>query len=71
MLGLKGTQGTLHEDGYLYFSKATLCARCAYHNVLDKARSAVEIREYWQTTDIAWLPTKNDWEGAYSRATAL
>ena len=61
MLGLKGNQGTLHEDVALYFSDPHLRTSCAYHKVVDKARSAVEIREYWQTTDIAWLDSKKAW----------
>ena len=66
MLSLKGNQGTLHEDVALYFSDPHLRAGCAYHNVVDKAHSAVEIREYWQTTDIAWLDTKKAWVGLTS-----
>jgi predicted transposase YbfD/YdcC len=66
MLGLKGNQGTLHEDVALYFSDPKLRAGCAYHKVVDKARSAVEIREYWQTADVAWLPAKKAWAGLAS-----
>jgi predicted transposase YbfD/YdcC len=66
MLGLKGHQGALHEDVALYFGDPELRAGCAYHKVVDKARSAVEIREYWQTADIAWLPAKNAWAGLAS-----
>ena len=66
MLGLKGNQGTLHEDVALYFGDPKLRAGCAYHKVVDKARSAVEIREYWQTTDVAWLPARNAWAGLTS-----
>jgi len=66
MLGLKGNQGALHEDVGLYFSDPELRAGCAYHKVVDKARSAVEIREYWQTADIAWLPARNAWAGLAS-----
>ena len=47
MLGLKGNQGTLHEDVKLYFGDPELRSGCAYHKVVDKAHSAVEIREYW------------------------
>ena len=39
----------------------------AYHKVVEKARSAVEIREYLQTDDIGWLePRKKAWEGLSS-----
>jgi predicted transposase YbfD/YdcC len=66
MLGLKGNQGTLHEDVGLYFSDPRLLAGCAYHKTLDKAHGAVEIREYWQTSDIAWLPQRKAWAGLAS-----
>lgn len=66
MLALKGNQGTLHEDVELYFSEQQLRAGCAYHKVVEKARSAVEIREYWQTDDITWLHQKKAWSGLSS-----
>jgi predicted transposase YbfD/YdcC len=55
ILGLKGNQGTLHEEVKQYFDGPKLLSTCAYHKVIDKAQSAVEIREYRQTTDIARL----------------
>jgi predicted transposase YbfD/YdcC len=66
MLGLKGNQGDLHKDVGLYFSDLELRSKCAYHKVVDKAHGAVEIREYWQTEDIAWLPQKKAWAGLTS-----
>jgi len=66
MLGLKGNQGTLHEDVALYFDDPQLCAGCAYHKAVDKARGAVETREYWQTDDIAWLQQGKAWAGLAS-----
>jgi predicted transposase YbfD/YdcC len=66
ILGLKGNQGTLHEDVKQYFDDPKLLAGCAYHKVVDKARSAVEIREYWQTDDIAWLQQRKTWAGLTS-----
>jgi len=60
MLGLKRNQGTLHEDVQEYFEDSRLLCGCAYHKVVDKARGAVEIRKYWQTSDISWLPQKKD-----------
>jgi predicted transposase YbfD/YdcC len=65
VLGLKGNQETLHEDVRQYFEAPQLLAGCAYHKVVDKARGAVEIREYWQTDDIAWLSQKEAWKGLY------
>ena len=47
MLGLKGNQVTLYEDVKVYCGDPKLRSGCAYHKVVDKAHSAVEIREYW------------------------
>jgi predicted transposase YbfD/YdcC len=66
MLGLKGNQGTLHEEVGQYFDDPGLRTGCAYHKTVDKARSAVEIREYWQTDDIGWLQQKKAWAGLAS-----
>ena len=49
-----------------YFDDPQLLANCAYHKVLDIAHSSAEKREYWQTTDIAWLPQKKKWAGLSS-----
>jgi len=66
MLGLKGNQGTLHEDVGLYFDDLHLRSGCAYRKAADKARGAVETREYWQTDDIAWLQQEKAWAGLAS-----
>jgi predicted transposase YbfD/YdcC len=63
VLGLKGNQGTLHEDVKEYYDTPELLASCAYHKTVEKARSSVETREYWQTTDIHWLEQKEAWAG--------
>ena len=66
MLALKKNQGTLHEDVQQYFSEPTLLESCAHHRVVDKARSAVEVREYWQTQDTGWLGQRKEWAGLSS-----
>jgi predicted transposase YbfD/YdcC len=66
MLSLKGNQGTLHEDVRQYFDDPGLLSGCAYHKAVDKARGAVEIREYWQTDDIGGLPQRKAWAGLAS-----
>ena len=66
VLGLKGNQGTLHEDVVQYYDDPKLLAGCAYHKAVEKARGAVETREYWQTTDIDWLEQKKAWAGLTS-----
>jgi predicted transposase YbfD/YdcC len=66
MLGLKGNQGTLHEDVKMYFDDPKLRSGCTYHKVVGKAHGAVEKREYWQTADIAWLQPGKAWAGLTS-----
>ena len=58
MLSLTGNHGTLHEDVQQYFDDPKRLSGCAYHKAVDKAHGAVEIREYWQTSDIGWLEQK-------------
>jgi len=58
VLALKKNQGTLFDDVSLYFLDAELLSGCAYHRTTEKARGAVEVREYWQTDDISWLAQK-------------
>ena len=66
VLALKGNQGTLHEDVRLYFEDAELLENCAYTKTTDKARSCIEVREYWQTDNISWLSQKKEWQGLKS-----
>ena len=70
MLALKGNQGTLHEDVRLYLSdpevKQALQASGQYKRSVDKARSQIEIREYYQTETISWLNCKKEWRGLKS-----
>jgi predicted transposase YbfD/YdcC len=68
VLALKGNQGTLHDDVKLYFEDSELLSKCGYHKTVEKARSGVEKREYWQTCDIEWLSQKKEWTGLKSIA---
>lgn len=68
MLAPKGSQGTLHDDMYLYFSNPELLLKCAYTKTIEKNRSSIEKREHWQTDDISWLTQKKDWTGLKSIA---
>jgi len=68
VLALKGNQGLLYEDVKLYFEDSGLLSECAYTKTLEKARSSVEKREYWQTDDIGWLSQKKEWAGLKSIA---
>jgi len=62
VIALKGNQGSFHEDVALYFGDAELLSRCAYFKTIEKARSSIETREYWQSDDISWLTQKKDWK---------
>ena len=59
VLALKGNQGTLYEDGRWYLTepevKQALRTAGRYKRRVEKARSQVEIREYYQTENISWL----------------
>jgi predicted transposase YbfD/YdcC len=63
VLALKGNQSTLHADVKDYFSDADFLSKCAYDTKTEKARSGIEKREYWQTSDISWLSQKSKWKG--------
>ena len=56
----------LLDDVEQYFSEPALLDGCAHHRVVDKARSAVEVREYWQTQDTGWLGQRKEWAGLSS-----
>jgi len=68
VLALKGNQGTLFEDVKLYFADNEFLIKSAYHRTVEKARGGLEVREYWQSEDIEWLPQKKEWSGLRSIA---
>ncbi len=72
VLALKGNQGNLFQDVKDYFEDDDFLAQIKesenYKVTKEKARSQVEVREYFQTDDIKWLPSKKDWKGLKSVA---
>ncbi len=67
VLGLKGNQGTLHDDVKFYFED---CLRSGfkdtvhdYHETIDGDHGRIETRRYWATSDIDWLFDKALWKG--------
>lgn len=56
VLGLKGNQGTLHDDVKLYFEdcRASKFKDIAhdYHETIDGDHGRIETRRYWTTSDI-------------------
>jgi predicted transposase YbfD/YdcC len=63
VLTLKKNHATLYEDVQQYFSDPHLLSKCVYTKTVEKARSGIETREYWQTDDISWLYGKKEWAG--------
>lgn len=61
-------QPSLYKDVELYFNDSQLLSKCAYTKTVEKARGAIEKREYWQTDDIAWLSQRKKWIGLRSIA---
>ncbi len=68
VLAVKRNQANLHDDIKLCFDDEGLLSKCAYIKKVEKARSSIETREYWQTDDIAWLSHKKNWSGLKSIA---
>lgn len=66
VLGLKGNQGTLHNDVKLYFADKDLLSKSNYTSKTEKARGGIEKWEYWVTTDVAWLLQLENWSGLKS-----
>ena len=66
VLALKGNQGLFHEDVQLYLEDAA--ARDFqgiphdYTKTVTKDHGRVEVREYWITNEVTWLPNKEDWK---------
>lgn len=59
VIGLKGNQSALLSDAKLYFE--SFIHECAYTKTHEKGHGRIEKREYFLSTEIAWLPQKVDW----------
>jgi predicted transposase YbfD/YdcC len=66
LLGLKGNQGTLHDDVELYFEDCRTSdfkdVAYDYHETIDGDHGRIETRRYWTTSDIGWLVDKALWK---------
>lgn len=60
VFGLKGNQGTLHEDVKLYFETEIPISKVT---TIEKGHGRTETREYYLETEIDWLHQKSDWIG--------
>jgi predicted transposase YbfD/YdcC len=63
VLALKANQGKLYDEVVLFFDDPKCLAKCAHYRTVEKARNCLEVREYWQSTRIGFLPQKSDWAG--------
>lgn len=64
VIGLKGNQGTLHEDVKLYFETAQKEPNfypLSKNKTSDKNHGRIEKREYFLTTDVDWINDRNEW----------
>ena len=77
VLALKGNHATIHEEVREFFTDAVSpCAtKCAdtveegtmdFFQTIEKGHGRVEIRRYWQSTDIDWCEDKALWKGLNS-----
>ena len=70
VLALKGNQSNLHDDVKEYFQDKEFCEQIKkngqYRRTVEKAHSQKEVREYFQTEDIKWLPQRSRWKGLKS-----
>lgn len=70
VLALKRNQGNLCEDVSLYLKeeevKRKIREKGNYKRTVEKARSQIEIREYYQTEETGWLSQKKEWKGLKS-----
>lgn len=71
VLGLKGNQGTLHEDVALFFDEqqGVLAGyQVTVHETCEKDHGRLETRRVVATEQIAWLQDSHDWPGLRSIA---
>lgn len=54
-----GNQRSLQEDICLYFSDSKLFSKLTesgcHYQTIEKARSQIEVRDYWLSHDVKWL----------------
>ena len=70
ILQVKDNQKNLHEDIALFFQDTENGPLDTVETV-DKDHGRIEIRRYYTTDDIGWLPGKNDWKGIKSICMAV
>lgn len=70
VIGLKGNQQSLHDEVSNYFEQAQAIefdgVPISYCQSLDKGHGRIEERNVYVTSDIDWLPMKEEWSGLKS-----
>lgn len=70
VLAVKGNQGNLETDIREYFEDEVLCKEiektAGYKKSVEKAHGQIEIREYYQTEKIGFMPQRKQWKGLKS-----
>jgi predicted transposase YbfD/YdcC len=66
LLGLKGNQGTLHDDVRLFFERPPEGETFATHEESDKGHGRIEIRRCDATNATGWLQQTHAWPGLQS-----
>ena len=63
VLGLKGNQGSLHDEVKLYFEDTGFMDYpYDYYETVDGDHGRIETRRYWATSHIDWLSEKASWK---------
>jgi predicted transposase YbfD/YdcC len=70
MLGLKGNQGTLHDEVKLLMDEAVehdfAHMQYDFHETVDGDHGRIEHRKVWCTHDVDWFKDKDQWPGLRS-----
>lgn len=70
VIGLKGNQGALHDEVINYYEQAKAVdfkdVPVAHYQSVDKGHGRLEERSIYVTSDIDWLPMREDWAGLES-----
>jgi predicted transposase YbfD/YdcC len=68
VLALKGNQGTAYEEIRSYLDEAIAAGRAELSSCehVDKGHGRIEVRRYWQSTQIEWFADRALWEGLRS-----
>lgn len=61
VFALKHNHKTLYDDVSLYLNTEFDNKRLAIHETLNKDHGRIEVRKYVLTTQLDWLPLKNEW----------